>query len=287
MLRTGERAANIFALVVPECDGRDRQVMRWRRALKLNRRVPPPRWQGRRWSRWSGRFGAFRRVPATDSLASRYLWRETKIRFGAFGGYGQRAIEELNCKSAIFPSLRPVAAIPGDRGVLEAKRLLGIGRDKKQKTSPSGRLFGLLTGIIDKIRRLKEERQCFLAAMKECTLIHSELSRRMDGLSGMAVDATMKEVRKVIRKSKPTLVKSVKRGDAYRTIVFLLIGNVTLDELASGRHMVYRNRTSMMGSSLKALFHLASDELVSCGYHTRAESDEWKKESSERLKNMG
>jgi hypothetical protein len=170
--------------------------------------------------------------------------------------------------------------------VLEAKRMLGIDRDKQQKAAPVGRLFGLM-GIVDKISNLKEERRCYLTAMKECEFVQSQLEHLLDGFPQLAVDATMKKVRHLIERTKPALVTSVQRGLSYRTIIFLLISNVTWDELSNGEHMVYRNRPSMMGEGFKGLFLLSSDTLVSCGYQTQAESDAEKEQLFELLRNLG
>ncbi|WP_396604874.1 hypothetical protein ACFLEY_22410 [Bradyrhizobium sp. YCK136] len=170
--------------------------------------------------------------------------------------------------------------------VAEAKRILGIGRDKKRQVAPASRLFGL-SGIVDKIRNSKEERRCYLAAMKECEFVQSQLEHLLDGFPALAVDPTMKKVRHLIRRTKSELVKSVRNGLSYRTIIFLLISNVTWEELRTGEHMVYRNYPSMMGEGFKGLFLLSSDTLVSCGYQTQAEADAEKEQLFELLKNLG
>ncbi|WFU52272.1 hypothetical protein QA639_21425 [Bradyrhizobium pachyrhizi] len=170
--------------------------------------------------------------------------------------------------------------------VAEAKRILGIGRDKYRQSTSARRFFGL-SAIVEKIRNTKEERRCYLAAMKECEFVQSQLEHLLTGFPALAIEATIKKVRHLIRRTKPDLVKSVRNGLSYRTIIFLLISNVTWEELRTGEHMVYRNRLSMIGEGFRGLFLLSSDTLVSCGYHTQAEADAEKKELSELLRNLG
>ena len=170
--------------------------------------------------------------------------------------------------------------------VAEAKRILGIAQKKKPQVHPAGRLFGL-TWIVDRIRNSRKERRCYLASMKECAFVQGQLEHLLDGFPALAIDATMKKVRRALRGTKPALVTSVQKGLSYRTIVFLLISNVTWDELRSGEHMVYRNHPSMMGEGFKGLFLLSSDCLVSCGYQTQAEADAEKEELLELLRNLG
>ena len=123
--------------------------------------------------------------------------------------------------------------------------------------------------------------------MKECACIQSELAHLLDGFPALALDAVMKDVRNLMRRTKSDLVKSIKSGLDYRTIVFLLMSNVTWGELRTGKHMVYRNRPSMTGDGLKGLFLLSSDCLVSCGYQTRAEAEAEQEELFELLRNLG
>lgn len=105
--------------------------------------------------------------------------------------------------------------------VEEANRLLGLDREMKRQAASAGRsgFIGFI-GIVDRIKSLKEERRCYLAAMKECAFVQSELAHLLDDFPALALDAVMKDVRNSIWRTKPDLVKSVKKGLTYRTIVF-------------------------------------------------------------------
>ena len=125
--------------------------------------------------------------------------------------------------------------------VEEAKRLLGLDREMKRQAASGGR-SGVI-GIVDRIESLKEERRCYLAAMKECAFVQSELAHLLDDFPALALGAVMKDVRNSIWRTKPDLVKSVKKGLTCRTIVFLFMSDVTWDELRTGKHMAYSDRS--------------------------------------------
>jgi hypothetical protein len=197
----------------------------------------------------------------------------------------QRALDEVTAKISKPQRKLPTTKEKPRPVAQEAKRLIELG-ESKQRSAAIARP-SLYSRIFEKIRSRKEEGRCYFAAMKECDFIQGELTHLLDGFPALFLDTVMKEVRSLIRRTKSDLVKSVKKGLAYRTVVFLLISNVTWEQLRTGNHMVYRNQTSMMGDGLKGLFIFSSDCLVACGYQTQAEAEAEQEELFEMLRNLG
>src|ERR1700730_11158456 len=104
--------------------------------------------------------------------------------------------------------------------------------------------------------------------MKRCDIVHEELDELLNGFPSLALDFVFKKIRAEIARTKPDLVKSLNNGLTYEQIVWLLMSNITWDELVRGEHMIYRNTPSMLGEGLRGLFILASEALVTCKYHT-------------------
>jgi hypothetical protein len=234
---------------------------------------------GLKWGAFSGcdTCGAY---PQSDddlmlSLAftDHHFDRASLKRIGADIAAGERPQLDPTTREKLLPAVQ------------EAKRLLRLGKSKQRQAAPARPSF--YSRIIEKIRGRKEERRCYLAAMKECDFIQSELAHLLDGFPALALDTVMKEVRSHMLRAKPDLVRSVKKGLTYRTIVYLLMSNVTWEQLSTGNHMVHRNRTSMMGDGLKGLFLLSSDCLVACGYQTQAEAEAEQEKLLELLRNLG
>ena len=124
--------------------------------------------------------------------------------------------------------------------------------------------------MFDQIRSFREKRRCYAAAIRRCDVVQEELGELLGGFPAMAVGFVFKKIRTEIAGTKSDLVKSVNRGLTYEQIVWLLMSNVTWDELTGGKHMIYRNTPSMLGQGLVGLFVLSSDALVACEYQTQS-----------------
>jgi hypothetical protein len=141
--------------------------------------------------------------------------------------------------------------------------------------------------LFDNLIGSKEERECLNAALQECDFAQQMLNGLLSGFPALAADSVMKQVRMELKTTKADLVTSVRKGLSYRTIIFLLISNHTWAELMTGEHMIYRNVLSMHGEGLRDLFFLASDCLVSTGYHSGAESEAEKAQLLKEIKELG
>jgi hypothetical protein len=141
--------------------------------------------------------------------------------------------------------------------------------------------------LIDKLIGSKEERECLSAALQECDFVQQMLNGLLSGFPALAADSVMKQVRIELKNTKTDLVASIHKGLSYRTIIFLLISNNTWAQLMTGEHMIYRNALSMHGEGLRDLFFLASDCLVSTGYHSAAEAEAEKVQLLKEIEGLG
>ena len=123
--------------------------------------------------------------------------------------------------------------------------------------------------------------------MKECDGVDIILQPVVPVEGRLVLDTVLSLVRKKIKATPKELVQSIASGMSYRAVVFLLISNVTWEELHSGRHHVYRGALSLTGEGLKQLFDLASDALVSLQFHSKAEANAEKASLMEGIRGLG
>lgn len=110
------------------------------------------------------------------------------------------------------------------------------------------------------------------AYKQEATRVRDSESGPFSAATGlMALD---RELRKAIYTSRATLDRmlSVEQTRA-RTAVLLLISNLSRQQLASGRHHVYRGKLSMGGLGIEALWRYATAALVDLGEITLEQAD--------------
>jgi hypothetical protein len=127
-------------------------------------------------------------------------------------------------------------------------------------------------GIVEKWQNYREQRECYAAVMKRCATIENELNGMLNGFPALAVGHVFSVIRREIASTKPMLVQSVRNGNTYEQIVWLLMTNVIWEELTQAKQTIGLNRLTMIGDGMKALFAFASDALVTCKYHTELEA---------------
>jgi len=73
----------------------------------------------------------------------------------------------------------------------------------------------------------------------------------------------------------------------HRSLIFLLITNVTANTLATGEYHVYRGRLSMTGQDLLNLFNYAVSELEKDGFCSSEDAEKNRQWIREEIQSIG